>query len=510
MTGMLVAGAAWSAKADSPEDTGRQPLAVEAVTATHASELVPAVITTTPHARYLSLHARVAVEANRRGWSRGDGPAFRRLLRRCEVVLAAVSLHHEATDRDGHRRRAGWRRPHGVNTIIQVLDGSGAVHLDQLSRDYSTVADGFFGTYGGIEAALGLITPGVIPQPGPAADPQALTALDQVVELAQGKEVLSVADLDEAVGLCLCQASAMPDGENLRQAYFGTDAPDPELAAVHRASAAVLAAAVRGCPVDSNIDLLMDRLCCYTPDLVQFLGSSDLEEHALRWRGALLRNWSVWAWRMLWARLVAPLTRPGTREEAAGSFVDTLPAILVRQALREDLPPTMDSNGVLQPAEHDLNDEVDRDGGDWPVLQLLRLLAVGAQRAGELDGASREAFLRYDQAGMGPEWFRSWIDDHADMPLPDATRALAFGLFNRAEKVSRDKMQWTRTGLRMPTRLRVVGDRLRLEGREGSAPASLRLDTFASVLLQLGVLELTDNGTAWERGPYSIESANHA
>lgn len=37
MVGMLVAGAAWSAKADSPEDTGRQPLAVEAVTTTHAS-----------------------------------------------------------------------------------------------------------------------------------------------------------------------------------------------------------------------------------------------------------------------------------------------------------------------------------------------------------------------------------------------------------------------------------------------------------------------------------------
>ncbi|GIF09375.1 hypothetical protein Asi03nite_69130 [Actinoplanes siamensis] len=165
-----MAGAAWSAKADSPEDTGRQPLAVEAVTAAHASELVPAVITTTPHARYLSLHARMAVEASRRGWSSDDLPAFRQLLRRCEVILAAVSLRHDAVDREVHQRRTGKRRPHGVNTIAQALDGSESIDLDELSRAYSVVANGFYGTYGGIETALGLITPEVLPAPGPAAE----------------------------------------------------------------------------------------------------------------------------------------------------------------------------------------------------------------------------------------------------------------------------------------------------------------------------------------------------
>ncbi|MEV4274907.1 hypothetical protein [Actinoplanes xinjiangensis] len=500
---MLVAGAAWSAKADSPEDTGRQPLAVEAVTAAHASELVPAVITTTPHARYLSLHARMAVEASRRGWSSDDLPAFRQLLRRCEVIMAAVSLRHDAVDREVHQRRTGKRRPHGVNTIAQALDGSESIDLDELSRAYSVVANGFYGTYGGIETALGLITPEVLPAPGPAAEPEALGALDQAIELALGGDVLSMADLDGAVGVCLCQVSAKTDGASLRRAYFGTDVPDPDLAAAHRASAAVLTRAVHGQPVDDNIDLMMDRLCCFTSDLPQILGGADLD-HAMRWRGALLRNWSVWAWRLLWANLVAPLSETGTREDAVAVFVAGLPSVRVRQALRDDLPPTVDGNGGLQPVEHDLNDEVGQAGG-WSVLQLLRLLAVGACRADEVDGLSREAFLRYDQTGMGPVWFRGWIDDHADIPLPDAARSLAIAMFNRAEKVSRDKMQWTRTGLRMPTRLRVVGDRLRLEGREGEAPASLRLDTFASVLLQLGVLDVSDDGMTWKQGPYGIE-----
>ncbi|MET3424785.1 hypothetical protein BJ973_003997 [Actinoplanes tereljensis] len=503
MTGMLVAGAAWSAIGETPSDVGRQPLAVEAVTAAHASELVPGVITTTPHARYLSLHARVAVEARRRGWSGEDRWEFRRLLRRCEVVLAAVSVHHGDDDRQSHQRRAGLRRPHGVNTIGRALDESGAVDLDEVSRRYSTVADGFHGTYGGIEATLGLITPGVIPEPGPVADAQALRALDRVVDLADGSDVLTVADLADAADLCLCRVGGTTDGRSLRRVYFDAGGPDPGLAAVHRASAAVVAAAVDGQPFDSNIDMLLDGLCCYTPDLDGVLGGDDLTEHALRWRGALLRNWSVWAWRMLWASLVAPLANPGTREEAADGFAGGLPVVSVRQALRDGLPPTVAAGGGLLPAEHDLTGEVEESGGGWSVLQLLRLLAVGARRAGELDdGPARDAFVRYDQTSMGPGWMRGWIDEHADVPLPDAARSLALGLFSRAEKISRDKMQWTRTGLRMPTRLRVIGDRLRLEGQEGSAPASLRLETFATVLLQLGVLERSEDGSLWGRGPH--------
>lgn len=70
---------------------------------------------------------------------------------------------------------------------------------------------------------------------------------------------------------------------------------------MHRRSAGVLVAALDGQPVGDNVDLLMDRLCCFTQDLAAVLPDSALRRYALRWRGALLRNWLVWAWRMLWA-----------------------------------------------------------------------------------------------------------------------------------------------------------------------------------------------------------------
>jgi hypothetical protein len=47
---LVVAGPAWTVQGDAPPDTGRQPLAVEAVIGAHAAALIPGVITTTPHA----------------------------------------------------------------------------------------------------------------------------------------------------------------------------------------------------------------------------------------------------------------------------------------------------------------------------------------------------------------------------------------------------------------------------------------------------------------------------
>jgi hypothetical protein len=153
---VFVAGAAWTAKAESPQDTGRQPLSVEAVTATHAAELVPSVITTTPHAGYLSLHARVAGEAQRRGWStKGDQAAFRRLLRRAEVVLSAVSVHHSTADEDDHQRHGGTRGPHGVDAVKRWLYDHGSLDIAGAAELYSDSVDGFYSTYTGIESALG-------------------------------------------------------------------------------------------------------------------------------------------------------------------------------------------------------------------------------------------------------------------------------------------------------------------------------------------------------------------
>lgn len=501
---MLIAGPGWTAKADSPQDTGRQPLAVEGVTAAHAGALVPGVITTTPHARYLSLHAAVAVRAQRQGWSAaGDQEAFRRLLRRAEVVLAAVSVRHAAADAGDHQRRGGTRGAHGINAVKRWWNEHELLDVDALADVYSDSADGFYGTYSGVESVLGLIERDTVPAPGPAADAGALAALDELLDLAEAGMSLSPADLDSLTDLCLCRVGSAPDGACLRRTFFGGPGDAGELTAVHRRSAGVLVAALTGQDVDGNVELLMDRLCCFTPDLAAALPDTDLRLHALRWRGALLRNWSVWAWRMLWAGLVEPLRdTPATRAEATAAFVAKLPDETVRRALVDRLPPLRDGDGALLPAEHDLNAAVD---GRWAPLQLLQLLAVGARRAEHLEGFSLDAFLQSDVPGLGPTWVRGWLDRHATRPLRDAAATLAEELFTRAETVSRQKLQWTPAGLRLPTRLRTEGDLLRLEGREGDGSPSLRLETFTSVLHQLGVLRVSDDGTTWAAGHHDLQ-----
>ncbi|MFI7307517.1 hypothetical protein ACIBM8_30350 [Micromonospora aurantiaca] len=498
MTAML--GPAWTVKPDTPEDTGRQPLAVEAVIGAHATALVPGVITTTPHARYLSLHARLAIEAQRRGWAdREDLKALHTLVRRSEVVLGAVSVAHAAAE-DGHHLRAGSFGVHGVNTIRPELQRRRSVDVPRISGTYSRVAGGYLQTYAGIEAVLGLTDGGGIPQPGPAADADQLAALDEILTVASRDKPLSVADLDALRHLCVCAMADAPDGDCVRNAYFA-DTKGSTYARVHRDSTALLVGALTGEQIDGeSIDMSMDRWLCFRPDLRDHV-SEELYAHALVWRGALLRNWSVWAWRLIWARLVSPLSDTGTLQQAITKFVHGLPDVTVREALVDGLPPVIDGDGNPLPVEHDLYQEA-LNADDWTVLGMLRLLAVGAHRVDLLDPVTRAAYTGPFSDDLGPGYVTAWLTRDADRPLVDAVADLAGALFHRAESVSRQKMQWTRGGLRLPTRLRRVGDQWRLEGHEGRAAVSLRLQTLTNVIQQLGVL--AHDGDTWSAGPRAI------
>ncbi|MEU4779383.1 hypothetical protein [Micromonospora sp. NPDC023633] len=498
LTGVL--GPAWTAKPDTPEDTGRQPLAVETVIGSHAAALVPGVITTTPHARYVALHARLAIEARRRGWTeKHDQDRFRDLVRRAEVVLGAVSVAHGLDEPDEHRARAGDFGAHGVNTIGKELRETNAADIGRLADTYSQVPGGYLQTYAGIESLVGLTDGRRVPAPGPAADEGLLSALDEVVALAGREQPLSRQQLRKLQHLCLCGIGDAPDGECVRRAYFVDRDGDEAVARTHRRSAALLVGALNGREVDVSLDMAMDEWCCFTTGLRDLLGSDELHDHARTWRGALLRNWSVWAWRLIWAELVSPLAlRPGTREEAIEQFATQLPDATVKQALVAELPAMLDAGtGTLLPAEHELNHHP-RNADGWTVPDLLRLLAVGAARLDHLDPASRAAFVGTLPDDLGPEYVAKWLHQNADRPLAGAAADLAGHLFQRAESVSRQKMQWTRAGLRLPTRLRRLGDRWRLEGEEGSGAVSLRLPTFTSFLRQLGVLAVSAD--AWTAG----------
>jgi hypothetical protein len=476
---------------------------VETVIGAHAAALVPGVITTTPHARYLALHARLAFEAQRQRWTeQHDLVRFRDLVRRAEVVLGAISVAHAANQPGEHRTRAGDFGVHGVNTIGKEVRETNAADVGRLAEAYSQVPGGYLQTYAGVELLLGLTDGAPVPAPGPAADAELLSALDEVVGLARRERHLSRADLNKLRHLCLCGIDDAPDGDCVRRAYFTDREGDHGTARTHRFSASLLVGALNGCKVDASRDIDMDRWCCFTPGLRELLGSDDLHDHALKWRGALLRNWSVWAWRLIWAELVSPLSRqPGTPEDAIEHFVAHLPDATVRQALVDDLPALVDGGtGTPLPVEHDLYLHP-RNARAWKRLDLLRILAVGARRLDHLDPVSREAFVGAVPDDLGPEYVAQWLGRDADRPLADAVADLAVRLFQRAESVSRQKMQWTRHGLRLPTRLRRTGDRWRLEGEEGNGAVSLRLPTFTSVMHQLGILAV--DGDTWTTGRHA-------
>ncbi|MFF3868197.1 hypothetical protein [Micromonospora sp. NPDC001898] len=348
---------------------------------------------------------------------------------------------------------------------------------------------------------LGLTDGTRLPRPGPAADADQLATLDEVVSLAERDTPLSVADLNALRHLCVCAIGDAPDGTCIRDAYFA-DPGSSGAARTHRRSAALLLGALTGDQVDGeSVDMSMDRWCCFRPGLSELM-SDDLHTHALVWRGALLRNWSVWAWRLIWARLVSPLSGTGTLEHAIAEFVRDLPDATVREALIDGLPPVVDEVGTPLPVEHDLYDEA-LDSDDWTVLGMLQLIAVGAKRLDHLDPVTRDAFTGEVSDDLGSGYVVDWLARDADRRLTDAVTDLAGALFHRAESVSRQKMQWTRYGLRLPTRLRRVGDRWRLEGQEGRGAVSLRLPTFTNVMQQLGVL--AHDGDTWHPGRHAAE-----
>lgn len=501
---LQMTGPGWTVvSADDPTDTGRNPLAVEAAVYQHALTLVPGVVTATPHARYLALHTRLAFEARSRTWTDPDDlDAFRTLLRKCEALLGVISVAHARAKR-AHSQQAGPSVPHGQRVINRHLD-TGPVDLEALAAEYSKVT--FLPTYQGSEALLGLTDGTRIPAPAAKADPAALHVFDELIGLAQRETlVLRNADLAKLRHLCLCEVTGAPDGAMLREAFFGGNT---ETAAVHRRSAALLLEALIGTDVADPLDTAMERLCCFDPRLTDRLGGDEgLIHHALAWRGALLRNWSVWSWRYLWARLVEPLKdRAMTIDDVTALFARGLPVGTVRAELDAALPPLTDATGTPLPIEHDIFDSSPADGS-WlkpDALRLLQLLAVGARRIAELDPVARAAFLGDSTDDLGPIHVASWLAQAAQQPLPEAVADLGRRLFTRAEAISRRKMQWTSSGrLRLPTRLRRDGDRYRLEGTEGDGATSLPLQAFRSVMQQLGVI--TDNGGVWTVGPYAAE-----
>jgi hypothetical protein len=491
-----VVGPAWTATGQSPVDAGRFPLGVETATLSNAARLVPGVNSGTAHARYYTLHAYVAAQGQAQHEAGEDLEHARGRVRRAEVVLAAVSLRHAQLAPAVHHGGVGMREPHGARLISPELQHE-TLDVKDLATRYSRQPGGFLDVYRGAEITLGLLdgVAGTL-APGPVTLPEAAVAPLEAVALASARDQMPIAAVDALLPEgCICAVRSSAEGEGLRELLFGGPAAPAAPSSVRRArartarSARLLLVALVGQPLSVSPDQALSSLCCFS-DLESVSADDQQRTWALYWRGALLRNASVTAWRWLWWWITEQLRiRPRSAAEVGQALADALVAAAgsdspARETLLNSLP-ARSVGGRLQDAESAI---LYPDGLESSEpFDYLRCLALGALRLDDLEGPAKTAFC--ESAELGPMWVRRWLDGLGDQPLSVVGLSLASFLLRQAEEISRRRARWEPgPRLRLPTRLRQVGEVLDLAGEEGSIAPGLRLGRLAQILGELDVL----------------------
>jgi hypothetical protein len=486
----VVRGPAWS-ETGLTVASGRYPLRVERHMGRLVDGLLPGVITTTGHARTFALHALVWAEAAERGLDQAEALE---LLRRCEVVLAGITLQHEGA----HFTQIP--QPHGGDKLRANFNASGQLDVAKLassekpSERYSPNASGFASAYLGSELRLGLAENGQPPKPGPRTDVRLLRdALGGILELA-GEDTLEVEILAAVPQLCACAAPISLDGPWLQRLFVAPDQLEAlEQADRARRQTAQLLGRVLMLP-GSSTEAPQDRFR-QALGFGQFIAADPVAAQlriAHAWRGAILRNYSVGAWRRIWSWLVDLLGEPAPVHELADQLADVLDDITVAQLI-DGLPDRTNAGGVLLPAEEQLR------MAQWEPdpLTEIRLLTLGALRLDDLEGRVLAAFAgREDEDDLGPYWFRAQLDARRDDHLRDFARWLVEMMVARAQRVALSKMEYDRARGRfwIPSRIRERAGLISRLSREGWGEVGLRVDTFSSVLSGCGVIARTEDG----------------
>lgn len=467
---------------------GRFPLAVERYVMAMVADLVPGVTTVTLNARYYSLHAWVALTAADEGLT--DSQAVER-LRRAEVVLGAVSARHLELSPATH---AAFSQPHGYNRIVPAVR-AGAVDLAALAQpgNYATSRQGFMGAYRGSEILLRIVADESRLRVGEHLDPAAMVELQALRGLVD-RDVLDHHLLDEHVGLCICRMPGSADGAWLAGLFAARERDEPS-ARIRRRTLQLLRQAFTQANV-SDVTTDLRTWLCYSPEGQQRARTQvpDL------WRGLMLRNRTTTAWRELWAWLVDEVGTLSTRNRLADRFAAEMPSSTLRRWM-ELLPATREA-GRLVDAES-LVHEQERTGPE----RELAVLAVGARRAGELEGDVFRGFTarrpddRYEE--LSPMWLQDQLSSWQDRPVADFARHLTHLLVNRSQRLALAKARPDRTTgwIQVPTRLLTRDEHLFTHGSEGRGSASLRLGQLARITAGTGLFD--GNGDRWAAGPRS-------
>lgn len=482
------------------ESSGLYPLRVEPAVGRLVARLLPGIITTTTGPRYYAIHPLAWAEAARRGFDREAAEDY---VRRCEVVVAAISFLHEQAP-GGHRRQTSIAHGHPRIPLF-IRDGVLDVMAAKAPGGYSN--GGFAGTYAAPQRVIGVLASGWPPRVGPRFDEAAVReSLGDLLTLAD-RETLDVDTLLVHSHLCPCCAPEAADGAWLRKVLFAEADSAFETDLNRQVTALMLLEAV-----DRQLDRHPDRAFRLLHGFGEAIDGDDVEARVRRaWRAAVLRNYSVSAWRHLWRWLSQQLAGEAMSH---GELADRLAGAVgggTVASLLDSLPPRTDGE-LLLPVEEGIIGADD----DAP-RRTLSQLAVGARRLDDLDGEIRQEFIGRDRDDLGPLWVAHQLSEHEHSQLSDFARDLVSTMLVRARRVAASKMRLT-SDLRpyVPTRLRDRDGLLSMAGEETDAEVSLRSWTLAQVLCGVGAIDrhdsdyqVTDTGRALQEAmARSVRSAS--
>lgn len=476
-------GPAWSSH-DLEIRAGRFPLSVEGHLLNMTARLVPGATTVTTGARYYPLHGYVAHEAEKRGL---DDAAALELLRRCEVVVAAASETHPAPSLPAS---------HGAGVVGNWLRRDGFIDVEGLSTPragYAQPESGFLGPYLGSEITMGILDGQLTP--GPRYDHDAVgPGFEGLLDLA-AEPRLGFSELSSASHLAVGAAAHQPDGRWFARLLTGQLGPADRSDEVRRSTIRILARSLQLSGTSRPVDAVRNVVAYGRHSRADPVLSEIPEVDP--WRGVLYRHESVGAWRRLWAEMVDEITGAVPRSHIVDFVADSLGSGSL-QSFLDQLPATLDGSGDPSPAELEIRSE-----GLNTSFESLALLAIGAQRAIEVEGNVRSAFVGDEKrlVVLSPLWVRQWIDDRRTWALGDVATDLVEVMFSRARRIAMRKMRINKDGhVWLPTVIREEGGLLSKTSSEGRDNVGLRLDQLHGILLALEVVSQDTDDALTELG----------
>jgi hypothetical protein len=484
---MTVSAAAWAEARAFRPNPGQFPIRVERHLNSFVAAHLPGVTTVTSATRYYALHGLIARIAAEQGL---DDEGTVQLLRRSEVLLACVTRHHASNPvHDG-----STPLPHGIDAIVRVARTSGGYDLVSAARAYAQRRWAFANPYRGSELTLKVLAPGGFTPGEWYDDTAARSVLAPLVAVARGTDEISDTELGGLSDACLCTTATSPDGAWLAGLLSG----EPGQGGERPTLGGLLWQFGRMTAVATGVGEVTDADSL--ADLVMF--DSGLRDHPRltglvaveRWRGALLRKESVYAWRLIWRAINDLVDGARPVNDLVEAFADLLPATTVA-AFRTSLPSPLDDQRRPRRAERDVAALPDLER--WLARLILGADRLDDLRDEELRGyRGREEHVHGQWEELSPGWVAEKAAGYASRSLRDLGRDLAISLVHRSQRVALWKARFDHSSqsLSFPAGLH-VRDGIAVKVFDETAPVpATRIPQYLSIARQAGLFVADDDG----------------